>query len=55
MHFLRIVEIFSVPVIAIEIAELDRFGEMLGGYVRGVIEIGDRAGDAQDTIVSASR
>ena len=51
----RIVEIFSVPVIAVEVAKLDGFSEVLGGYFFAVIEIGNRPGDTQYAIVSASR
>ncbi len=42
-----------VPVIAIKIAELHRFGQMLGGNVLGPVEVGDRSGHAQHAIMSA--
>jgi hypothetical protein len=55
MHILRIVETVSVPIVAIEIAELDGFSKVLGGYLLGVVEVGYGSGEAQYTIMSAAR
>jgi hypothetical protein len=43
----------SGPVIAVEAAVLDGFGEVLGGDVGGMIEVGDGAGDFEDAVVGA--
>ncbi len=43
----------SVPVIPVEISELDRFGQMLGGDMLDPVEVGDRSGDAQHAIMGA--
>ena len=41
------------PIIAIQTAILDGFGEVLGGDGGGMIEVGDGAGDLEDAVVGA--
>ena len=43
----------SSPVIAVEAAVLDGFGEVLGGDGGGFIEVGDGAGNFEDAVVGA--
>ena len=43
----------STPVIAIQRAVLDGFGEVLGGDGGGLVEVGDGAGDFEDAVVGA--
>src|ERR1035441_5134613 len=43
----------SSPVIAVEAAVLDGFGEVFGGDGGGFIEIGDGAGDFEDAVMGA--
>lgn len=50
-HFRRF-RLISVPVIPIQVPELDGFGEVLGGNVGCAIEIRDGAGHAQHAVVS---
>jgi hypothetical protein len=43
----------SGPVITVEAAVLDGFGEVLGSDGGGLIEVGDGAGDFEDAVVGA--
>src|ERR1035438_7382189 len=43
----------SSPVITVEAAVLDSFGEVLGGDGGGFVEIGDGAGDFEDAVMGA--
>ena len=44
-----------LPIVAIETSILHGFGEMFGADVVALIEVGDRAGDFQNAVVSPSR
>lgn len=45
----------SIPIIPVEVPELDSLGKVLGGDTRRGIQIGDGACDAQQTVVGAGR
>ena len=43
----------SIPVVTVQAAVLHRFCDMLRAYRGGVVEIGDRARNAQNAVVRA--
>jgi len=39
------------PIVAVERAVLDGFGDVAGGDILGAFQVGDGAGDLEDTVV----
>ncbi len=44
----------AILVLPVEAAVLDGFGEVVGGYVGGVVDVGDGSSQAEDLIVGTS-
>src|ERR1035437_3796938 len=49
----KLAGVWSGPVVAVEAAVLNGFGEVLGGHGGGVIEVGHGARDFEDAVVGA--